>query len=225
VPTVTPRSRIWTYVLVTVAAFMVNLDTPVVITGLPSISRDLHTTVQGLQWVINAYTLTFAVLILTGAALGDRFGRRRNARWTCSRGRRTRLDGGGDGPELLLPRAPRSVPGDGDRVPLIFTAVAPMVLGAVRPEQHGIASGANNALRELGGVFGIAVLGAIFAANGSPATAHAFVAGTQSAIAAGAVVVATTTVAVCAIGRRKIGRRQAIRNLRAPLEPAPAPVA
>jgi MFS family permease len=56
---------------------MVNLDNLVVTTALPSIRAHLHSGVQGLEWVVNAYTLTFAVLLLTGAALGDRFGRRR----------------------------------------------------------------------------------------------------------------------------------------------------
>jgi EmrB/QacA subfamily drug resistance transporter len=67
----------WTYVIAAVAAFMVNLDNLVVTTALPSIRTHLHSGVQGLEWVVNAYTLTFAVLLLTGAALGDRFGRRR----------------------------------------------------------------------------------------------------------------------------------------------------
>jgi EmrB/QacA subfamily drug resistance transporter len=67
----------WTYAIAAVAAFMVNLDNLVVTTALPSIRLHLHSGVQGLEWVVNAYTLTFAVLLLTGAALGDRFGRRR----------------------------------------------------------------------------------------------------------------------------------------------------
>src|SRR5436309_1363093 len=56
---------------------MVTLDNLVVTTALPVIRKDLHATLQGLEWTVNAYTLTFAVLLLTGAALGDRFGRRR----------------------------------------------------------------------------------------------------------------------------------------------------
>src|SRR5205814_1632864 len=60
-----------------VALFMVSLDNLVVTTALPVIRRDLHATISQLEWTVNAYTLTFAVLLLTGAALGDRFGRRR----------------------------------------------------------------------------------------------------------------------------------------------------
>ncbi len=70
-------SRTWTYVVAAVAAFMVNLDNLVVTTALPQIRLHLHVGIAGLEWVVNAYTLTFAVLLLAGAALGDRFGRRR----------------------------------------------------------------------------------------------------------------------------------------------------
>jgi EmrB/QacA subfamily drug resistance transporter len=56
---------------------MVVLDNLVVTTALPSIREDLGATIQSLEWTVNAYTLSFAVLLLTGAALGDRFGRRR----------------------------------------------------------------------------------------------------------------------------------------------------
>jgi EmrB/QacA subfamily drug resistance transporter len=71
------RSMIWTMVITSVALFMVSLDNLVVTTALPVIRRDLHATISQLEWTVNAYTLTFAVLLLTGAALGDRFGRRR----------------------------------------------------------------------------------------------------------------------------------------------------
>src|SRR5690242_13745173 len=68
---------IWTFAITSVALFMATLDNLVVTTALPVVRRDLHATLQGLEWTVNAYTLTFAVLLLTGAALGDRFGRRR----------------------------------------------------------------------------------------------------------------------------------------------------
>jgi EmrB/QacA subfamily drug resistance transporter len=67
----------WTFAIVSIALFMVVLDNLVVTTALPSIRADLGATIQSLEWTVNAYTLTFAVLLLTGAALGDRFGRRR----------------------------------------------------------------------------------------------------------------------------------------------------
>jgi EmrB/QacA subfamily drug resistance transporter len=62
---------------VSLALFMVTLDNLVVSTALPSLRVDLGAGVESLQWVVNAYTLTFAVLLLPAAALGDRFGRRR----------------------------------------------------------------------------------------------------------------------------------------------------
>ncbi|TMK62393.1 MAG: DHA2 family efflux MFS transporter permease subunit, partial [Actinobacteria bacterium] len=72
------RTRtIWTFAITSVAVFMATLDNLVVTTALPVIRKDLHATIQSLEWTVNAYTLTFAVLLLTGAALGDRFGRRR----------------------------------------------------------------------------------------------------------------------------------------------------
>src|SRR5436853_2787255 len=71
------RSIFWTMAITSVALFMVSLDNLVVTTAVPVIRRDLHATISQLEWTVNAYTLTFAVLLLTGAALGDRFGRRR----------------------------------------------------------------------------------------------------------------------------------------------------
>ena len=67
----------WTFAVVSTALFMVVLDNLVVTTALPSIRADLGATIESLQWTVNAYTLSFAVLLLTGAALGDRFGRKR----------------------------------------------------------------------------------------------------------------------------------------------------
>ena len=68
---------IWTFAITSIGLFMVTLDNLVVTTALPVIRHDLNANLQQLEWTINAYTLTFAVLLLTGAALGDRFGRRR----------------------------------------------------------------------------------------------------------------------------------------------------
>jgi EmrB/QacA subfamily drug resistance transporter len=73
----TRTSTAWTFAITAIALFMVALDNLVVTTALPVIRRDLGSSLQDLEWMVNAYTLTFAVLLLTGAALGDRFGRRR----------------------------------------------------------------------------------------------------------------------------------------------------
>jgi EmrB/QacA subfamily drug resistance transporter len=85
---------------------------------------------------------------------------------------------------------------------LFFAPIANVVLSAVRPEEEGKASGANNAIRELGGVFGVAVLASIFAANGSYVSAVSFVDGMIPALRVGAVVVALGAVAALALGGR-----------------------
>jgi EmrB/QacA subfamily drug resistance transporter len=63
--------------IVSVGLFMVVLDNLVVNVALPSIHRDLGSSIQALEWTVNAYVLSYAVFLLTGAALGDRFGRKR----------------------------------------------------------------------------------------------------------------------------------------------------
>ncbi|MGW7468000.1 MFS transporter [Streptomyces xantholiticus] len=68
---------VWTLVITGVAGFMAALDNLVVTTALPSIREDLGGALEDLEWTVSAYTLTFAVLLMFGAALGDRFGRRR----------------------------------------------------------------------------------------------------------------------------------------------------
>ncbi|HXV58458.1 MAG TPA: DHA2 family efflux MFS transporter permease subunit [Gaiellaceae bacterium] len=70
-------ASLWTFAITSVALFMVMLDNLVVTIALPVIRADLGASLEQLEWTVNAYTLTFAVFLLTGAALGDRFGRRR----------------------------------------------------------------------------------------------------------------------------------------------------
>jgi len=77
-PMTTDRSRLtWTFVVTCIAAFMTSLDNLVVTMALPAIRDHLHASLAELEWTVNAYTLTFAVLLLPAAALGDRLGRRR----------------------------------------------------------------------------------------------------------------------------------------------------
>jgi EmrB/QacA subfamily drug resistance transporter len=71
------NSRWWTLGAMCFALFMIMLDNTVVNVALPSIQRDLHASLSSLEWTVNAYTLTFAVLMVTGGRLGDIFGRRR----------------------------------------------------------------------------------------------------------------------------------------------------
>ncbi len=76
-PAASRTSARWTLALVCVAVFMLLLDVTIVIVALPAISTDLHASLDRLQWVIDAYTLPLAGLLLTAATLGDRIGRRR----------------------------------------------------------------------------------------------------------------------------------------------------
>ncbi|HSD78472.1 MAG TPA: DHA2 family efflux MFS transporter permease subunit [Solirubrobacteraceae bacterium] len=71
------RSALRTLLVVSAALFMTSLDNLIVTVALPSIRADLGASIEGLEWTVNAYTLTFAVLLIPAAALGDRFGRRR----------------------------------------------------------------------------------------------------------------------------------------------------
>jgi MFS family permease len=86
---------------------------------------------------------------------------------------------------------------------LFFAPVANVVLGAVRPEEEGQASGANNAIRELGGVFGIAVLASVFSHYGGYASGAAFVNGLTPAVWIGAVLVGVGSLAAFAIPSRQ----------------------
>src|SRR5215831_9686072 len=71
------RTAAWALALASVASFMVALDALVVTTALSTIRVSLSASIESLEWTVNAYNLSFAVLLMTGAALGDRFGRRR----------------------------------------------------------------------------------------------------------------------------------------------------
>ena len=71
------RAARWTLGITGAALFMTALDNLVVGVALPSIRADLGGSIESLEWTVNAYTLAFAVLLITGAALGDRFGRKR----------------------------------------------------------------------------------------------------------------------------------------------------
>ena len=99
---------------------------------------------------------------------------------------------------------------------LFFAPVANVVLGSVRRDQEGIASGTNNAIRELGGVFGIAVLGAVFSARGGYTSGASFVTGLSDAVWVGGAAVAAAAAVAPALPRL----RRAQAN-----ETAPAPAA
>jgi MFS family permease len=86
---------------------------------------------------------------------------------------------------------------------LFFAPVANVVLSAVRPHEEGQASGANNAIRELGGVFGVAVLASVFSSYGGYESGAAFVDGLTPAVYAGAAVVAIGALSALLIPRRR----------------------
>src|SRR5947199_2042355 len=71
------RTQRWTLVAVCATTFMLLVDITIVNVALPSIQRSLHASLTGLQWVVDAYAITLAALILTAGALADRYGRRR----------------------------------------------------------------------------------------------------------------------------------------------------
>ena len=100
--------------------------------------------------------------------------------------------------------APFTISGIG--MGLFFAPVANLVLSAVRPEEEGQASGANNAIRELGGVFGVAVLASVFAHYGGYGSGGSFVDGMTPAVYIGAIIVALGSLAAFAIKRPRRGR-------------------
>jgi EmrB/QacA subfamily drug resistance transporter len=99
---------------------------------------------------------------------------------------------------------------------LFFAPASHLVMSSVRPSEQGIASGANNALREVGGALGIAVMASIFSAQGGYETGQTFVDGMRPALVTGSAVVALAGVAALLIPTRRRAERQA-----APAEPAP----
>ena len=89
---------------------------------------------------------------------------------------------------------------------LVFAPSANAILAAVRPDQAGQASGANNAIREIGGVLGVAVLASVFTSRGGYTSPHAFVTGLQPALWVGAAVLAAGALTVLAVPFRRCAR-------------------
>jgi EmrB/QacA subfamily drug resistance transporter len=149
---------IWAFVLTSLAGFMVTLDNLVVTTALPVIRHDLGASLDGLEWTVNAYTLTFAVLLLTGAALGDRFGRRRMLAiglsiFTVSSAFAALA------PSILALDIARAFQGIGGAIvmPLTLTILS----AAVPQEKRGLALGAWGGITGLAVAFGPLVGGAV----------------------------------------------------------------
>jgi EmrB/QacA subfamily drug resistance transporter len=147
-----------TFAITSLALFMTSLDNLVVTTALPVIKESLDASLSQLEWTVNAYTLTFAVLLLTGAALGDRFGRQRMftigvALFTAASAFAA-LAPSGD--MLVLARAIQGV-GAAIVLPLTLTILS----DAVPAERRGLALGAWGAIAGLAIALGPLVGGAI----------------------------------------------------------------
>src|ERR1700729_2412873 len=154
----TSRQRGWTLAIVSIGLFMVVLDNLVVNVALPSIHRDLGASIQALEWTVNAYVLSYAVLLMTGAALGDRFGRRRMfmagiALFTVSSAAAALAPSTG----LLI--AARAIQGIGAAIatPLTLTLLA----DAFPPAQRGLALGVWSGISGIAVALGPLVGGAV----------------------------------------------------------------
>src|SRR5215475_8842451 len=152
------RRAIWTYLVSGIAVFMVSMDNLVVTNALPVIRVSLGTGLEGLEWTINAYTLMFAVFLLPGAALGDRFGRRRvfavgMTIFTAASAVAALA------PSVGVLIAARAVQGLGGAVvmPLTLTLLA----SVVAPERRGLAFGLWGGMSGLGVALGPVIGGGI----------------------------------------------------------------
>ncbi len=154
----TGSSRRWTLAIVSIGLFMVVLDNLVVSVALPTIHRELGASIQSLEWTVNAYVLAYAVLLLTGAALGDRFGRRRMfllglGIFTVA----SAAAGLARSTDVLI--AARAVQGAGAAIvtPLTLTLLA----GAYPAQQRGLALGVWSAVSGVAVAMGPLVGGAV----------------------------------------------------------------
>src|SRR2546430_13459600 len=148
----------WVLGLASVAAFMISMDSLVVTTALSTIRRALGSSIETLEWTVNAYNLTFAVLLITGAALGDRFGRRRMfaagvglfavASAACA-----------IAPDVGLLIAARAVQGAG--AALLTPLALALLTAAFPPEKRGTAIGIFSAITGLAVASGPLVGGAV----------------------------------------------------------------
>ncbi|MFD9598008.1 DHA2 family efflux MFS transporter permease subunit [Kitasatospora sp. NPDC059973] len=148
----------WALVITGTAGFMSALDNLVVTTALPAIREDLGGGLDSLEWIVSAYTLTFAVLLMFGAALGDRFGRRRlflagMTVFTVASAAAA-LAPGID--SLIAARAVQGV-GAAVMMPLTLTLLS----AAVPPEKRGMAYGILGAINGLGVALGPLIGGSL----------------------------------------------------------------
>src|SRR6185503_3986799 len=151
-------STLWTFAITSLALFMVSLDNLVVTTAIPVIRADLGASLEQLEWTVNAYTLTFAVLLLTGAALGDRFGRRRMFALGLSIFTLGSV-AAAIAPSIEALNVARAVQGVGGAIVMPLTLT--LLSAAVPPEKRGLALGAWGGVGGLAIAFGPLVGGAV----------------------------------------------------------------
>ncbi|MGW4514276.1 DHA2 family efflux MFS transporter permease subunit [Streptomyces sp. NPDC004393] len=155
-----PRSATtWALIITSVAGFMIGLDNLIVTTALPAIRKDLGGGLEDLSWTVNAYTLSFAALLMTGSALGDRFGRRRLfgaglAVFTAASAAAALA------PNLATLIAARAAQGAGAAVllPLTLTLLTVAVPAARRGMAFGVWGGVNGMAIAIGPMIGGAVI-------------------------------------------------------------------
>jgi EmrB/QacA subfamily drug resistance transporter len=144
------RAQGWVLALTSIASLMVALDTLVVSTALTTIRLDLGASIEQLEWTVNAYNLSLAVLLLPAAAIGDRFGRR--AVFTAGLGLFVAASAAAAlAPDVGSLIAARAVQGAG--AALVITLALAIVSAAFPPERRGWAIGI------LEGITGLAVVG------------------------------------------------------------------
>jgi EmrB/QacA subfamily drug resistance transporter len=148
----------WVLVLTGIGSLMAALDTLVVSTALSTIRLDLNASIEQLEWTVNAYNLSFAVLMITGAALGDRFGRRKL--YAIGLGLFAAASAASAlAPSIGLLIAARAVQGAG--AALIVPLGLALLSAAFPPEKRGAAIGIFSAITGLAVASGPLIGGAI----------------------------------------------------------------
>ena len=157
------RKPLWTYLACCIAVFMISMDNLIVTNALPVIRQALHTGLEGLEWTVNAYTMTFDLILpflIAGTGLG-----------------------------------------------FFFAPITRLTLRYAPGQFEGIASGTSNALRQVGTVLGIAVLGSVFSAAGGLGSPGQFTTGLTAALTVSAVILGASTLVVLLAPETRPARR------------------
>jgi EmrB/QacA subfamily drug resistance transporter len=155
-------NTVWTLVLASLGVFMTALDTLVVANSLPALRHSLHANLSDLEWTVNAYNLAFAVALLTGAALGDRYGRKRMY-WIGLLGFTVASAAAALSPSVGALIAARGVQGVAAAIvmPMTLTLISEAFPAAKRGAAIGLWGGITGLAVALGPVVGGAIVGGI----------------------------------------------------------------